>query len=382
MDDHNARYHLALLGAFPEATADAVKAEIAERIKQLGLKLGKDVSLFLGSPRGFNPRIDRCCAALCAQIDPGDEAMIEQLISRRVPLIPVASSQERFAEEFPGKLGALNGLPMTHSAGMLASVLLEAGSLIPRQRRVFLSYRRKESTEAALQLYTALCARQYDVFLDTHGILPGEHFQEVLWQRLCGSDVMVYLDTPEYFESRWTDVEFNRASVRKLAMLRVGWPGVAATHTQVISGEVQLKDLDLGTNGHIEEHALSEILDKIELFRTKSVALRYSNLIGKLTHSLKDAGGEILGVSSRRGLMASINGQTIVVYPELGVPTSDSLYEATLEHHVPPVAVVYNEEGIEERKWRAQMEWLTERLDKHVRLVKANSAGYTFVDWT
>lgn len=45
MDDHNALYHLALLGDFPEATADAVKAEIAERIKQLGLKLGKDVSL-------------------------------------------------------------------------------------------------------------------------------------------------------------------------------------------------------------------------------------------------------------------------------------------------------------------------------------------------
>ncbi|KJZ64362.1 toll/interleukin-1 receptor domain-containing protein [Pseudomonas fluorescens] len=381
MDDRNARYFLALLGDFPSDVADAIKAQLRDRIAELGLELGKDVTLFEGSPRGFNPRADRCCAALCAAIDTSDEAVIERLIHKRVPMIPVGSCQDNFSTEFPGKLGLLNGLLLSESPSILALSLLEAAALIPRQRRVFLSYRRKESTDAALQVYAALCARQYDVFLDTHGILPGEHFQEVLWQRLCDSDVLIYLDTPEYFESRWTEAEFHRASLRDLAILRVGWPSVTATNTAVITGEVQLSETNFIDNRHLTQDVLASILDKVELLRTKSVALRYSKLIGTLAKSLEGGDGKIVGYSSRRGLMVAMNGKSIAVYPELGVPTSQTLYEATLEDHVPPVAVIYNDIGIQDRKWRAQMDWLSEKLDRHVRLVKANEAGFQFIDW-
>ncbi|MGE8327921.1 toll/interleukin-1 receptor domain-containing protein [Pseudomonas urmiensis] len=377
----DARYSLALLGDFPTAIADEIEAAIQERISVLGLELHKDVTLYRGKPRGFRPKHDRCCAALCARIDAKDEAQIERFIDQRVPLVPVASDQDNFAIEFPGALGALNGVPMTQSPAILAASLLEASSLIPRQRRVFLSYRRKESTEAALQLYTELCALQYDVFLDTHGILPGEHFQEVLWQRLCDCDVLVYLDTPTYFEGRWTDLEFSRASLRKLAMLRVGWPRVEATNIHLISGQVQLQDSDLAANGHIQPDAMTKILESIELFRSKSVAIRYQDLVGKLTASVEAAGGKVLGASSRKGLVVSVKNEEIVVYPELRVPTSESFYEASLEEHSPPVAVIYNEEGIEERTWKAHMKWLGDRLDGHARLVKANTAGHRFQDW-
>jgi len=381
MEDQYPRYSLALLGDFSADTADAIESVIAEKIEALGLEFGEDVTLYRGSARGFNPRIDRCCAALCARIDPSDEGVIERLMYREVPIIPVARTRESFAAEFPGDLGVLNGLPLTDGPALLAHSLLEASSLVPRQRRVFLSYRRIESTEAALQLYAALCARQYEVFLDTHGILPGEHFQEVLWQRLSDSDVLVYLDTPGYFESRWTDLEFNKASLRNIGMLRVGWPKVAPRHTRLISGEVQLAEADFLENGNIGDSALATILNTIEFCRTKSVAQRYADIIHKVTCSVEAAGGRIIGRSSRRGLVVSIRDQVIVVYPELRVPTSESLYEATLEDHLPPVAVVYNEEGIEERKWVAHMSWLTARVKKHVRLVKANASGNTLLDW-
>lgn len=132
------------------------------------------------------------------------------------PLIPIASKSKHFAEEFPGKLGELSGLALNLNNGpTIAVALMESASLIPKQRRIFLSYRRAESTKVALQLYAALSALQYDAFLDTHEILPGEHFQEVLWQKLCDSGVMVYLDTPKYFTSRWTTAEFSRATSNK-----------------------------------------------------------------------------------------------------------------------------------------------------------------------
>jgi hypothetical protein len=93
----------------------------------------------------------------------------------------------------------------------LAAALLECVGLLRPQRRVFISYRRVESANAALQLHEALGSRGFDVFLDTYDVRPAEDFQAIVWHRLCDSDVMVMLDTPGYFGSRWTAAEIGRA---------------------------------------------------------------------------------------------------------------------------------------------------------------------------
>src|SRR3546814_19005773 len=55
-------------------------------------------------------------------------------------------------------------------------------------------------------------------------IRPGDPFQDVLWHRLVDSDVMVMLDTPTYFDSRWTRQEIGRARAKEIQVLRVIWP--------------------------------------------------------------------------------------------------------------------------------------------------------------
>lgn len=378
-------YCLALLGNLPEKFAAALKEQISVRLADLGLTLGKEVSLFEGDLVHFDPAVDRCSAALCFSVqgrgNPHNEAAIGQLIKRRVPLIPVASCKDNFAAEFPGKLGGLNGLEMTGGLGSLAMALLEGASLLPKQRRVFLSYRRAESTNAALQLYAALSARQYDVFLDTHDILPGEHFQEVLWQRLCDSDVIVYLDTKEYFDSRWTKQEFAKATMRGLCVLRVGWPGVESRAGQTACGEVRLPEQSPNAMGQLEDAELTQIMDIVEMLRTKSVAQRYSRLIGKLRNSIEEYDGEILGYSVRRSMIVKIAGKRIVAYPEMGVPTSTALHDATLDFHMLPVAVVYNQAGIKDRRWRAHMQWLNESVTDQVRLISTDDACSEFIEW-
>src|SRR3546814_3711382 len=99
--------------------------------------------------------------------------------------------------------------------------MLECVGLLRRQRRVFVSYRRVESRAAALQLPDLLASRGFDVFLDTHDIRPGEPFQDVLWHRLVDSGVSVMLDTPTYFDSRWSRKEIGRASAEEIQGLRV-----------------------------------------------------------------------------------------------------------------------------------------------------------------
>lgn len=383
MDDRAPLYCLALLGNIPEGFAAAIREALIARLLDLELEVGRDVSLFEGNPSDFllQLSIDRCCAALCFEIGADQEAAVEKLIKRRIPLIPVATSLATFPAEFPGKLGALNGMEMGTNRNALAVALLEAASLVPKQRRVFLSYRRTESTEVALQLYAALSARQYDVFLDTHKILKGEHFQDALWQRLCDSDVLVYLDTPGYFESRWTTQEFAKASLRGLCVLRVGWPDVVSKVQQTVCGEINLPQEALKPGGGLREVELAQIIDKVELLRTKSVAQRYSRLIGKLRTSIDECNGEILGYSARRSVILSVGGKRIVAYPEMGVPTTFALHEATLDAHQPPVAVVYNQVGIKEHGWRAHMDWFGGHVTGFVRLVSTDDAGWAFLEW-
>src|SRR3546814_16825784 len=67
------------------------------------------------------------------------------------------------------------------------------------------------------------CVPGFDVFLDTHDIRPGDPFQDVLWHRLVDSDVMVMLDTPTHFDSRWTRQEIGRERAKEIQVLRVIW---------------------------------------------------------------------------------------------------------------------------------------------------------------
>jgi len=153
----------------------------------------------------FNPDQQRSSAAIFFGGENPPLANVAKLLERGIPLLPIASDVNRVSEEIPELLRPLNCLAYTANGPQrVATALLECAGLLPRQRRVFVSYRRGEARDAALQLFDALSARLFDVFLDTHGIPPAEDFQTMLWHRLCDSDVLVMLDTPGYFESRWT----------------------------------------------------------------------------------------------------------------------------------------------------------------------------------
>lgn len=384
MSANRTLYELAILGDAPTALRDAIVAALTERVAELGLELGVTVSLFEGAPQGFRPGGELCAAALCFRVPDSAGESLRWLVNRNVPIIPVATEAKAFAAEVSPVLASLNGLSLDCAdARALANALLECASLLPRQRRVFLSYRRTESTEAALQLYAALSARLYDVFLDTHGIYPGQHFQEVLWQRLCDSDVLLFLDTPGYFQSRWTEAEFGKAQWRGVAVLRAAWPGVeldsraqlATTH------ELALSDFSAGT-GQLKKSAIDALCDSVERVRTIGVTARYQLMISTLAGSIQRGGGHIKGTSLRRSLIVSLpGGKEIAVYPTLGVPTTYHLHDATRAGQPPPVAVLYEEAGVEDREWHAHMAWISQYLNKAVRLVDSYRSGLVFQDW-
>lgn len=119
-------------------------------------------------------------------------AGVDELLKRGTPIIPIATEPGTISAELPDRLKVFNCLTFSGDGPMrIGTALLECLGLLPRQRRVFVSYRRDEAKESALQLFNFLSSKIFDVFLDTHGILPAEDFQGVLWHRLCDSDVLI-----------------------------------------------------------------------------------------------------------------------------------------------------------------------------------------------
>lgn len=377
-------YELAIFGdALPEVI-EQIKEQVNVRLQELGLKSPEHVSLHVGPPSEFQRSTDRCGAALCFPIKHEEVARVMSLMEGGLAVIPVAPTKNDLGKVFGPAIGALNGIGIDE-LGIDGAVLalFECASLLPRQRRVFLSYRRAESTEAALQLYAALSERQFDVFLDTHDIHPGKHFQEVLWQRLCDCDVMLFLDTEKYFESRWTEAEFGRASWRGIPLVRAAWPGVSLNARAQLATSVRLTNDDFDASvSQLNQATIDRLCDAVEDARTRSVASRFTQLTSTLVDSVKRGGGKVEGVSLRRSLIVTTPaGKRIAVYPALGVPTSYTLYDATRDDHPPPVAVVYDDGGIDERDWKAHMDWISKHVKGVVRLVSSYRAGWDFNDW-
>lgn len=380
----DASYHLAVFGTPPEDVIGEITQELDARLAILSLRLGEDVALYVGMPEQYDATSGKCTAALCFPLPEGQDRYVVNMMANGIPVIPIASRLEILSIEFPPTISVLNGLGRDKAdTALIVNCLLECASLLPRQRRVFLSYRRTESTSVALQLYAALSARQFDVFLDTHDILPGEHFQEVLWQKLCDSDVLLYLDTPDYFNSRWTTAEFGRATWRGTSIQRVGWPGVPLDDRSQISSDLQLTAKDFAEDRLLmKDECIARICRSVEDLRAESVATRYNLLMDALRVSIRRSRGEIEGCSLRRSFtVKTARGQRISVYPALGVPTTHTLHDATLDQHVRPIAVVYDNEGIEERGWSSHMDWIGQYLKDDVRLIGPYGSGWKFEDW-
>lgn len=296
-----ALYQLAVLGSPTDAQISEVEEVVGTAVGMFNLRLGHEVGWEV-RPEAFNPDQQRSSAAVFFGGENPPLANVAKLLERGIPLLPIASDVNRVSEEIPELLRPLNCLAYTANGPQrVATALLECAGLLPRQRRVFVSYRRGEARDAALQLFDALSARLFDVFLDTHGIPPAEDFQTMLWHRLCDSDVLVMLDTPGYFESRWTSAEFGRALAKGISVLRVGWPDCTPSARTATASRAELlpEEVDAAT-GRLADSAVERICLQLEEVRSQSHAVRSVNLVSNLRNAIQTIGGQLVGVDRTR----------------------------------------------------------------------------------
>jgi TIR domain len=325
-----ALYQLIVLGAPSDEQITELEKFVSQAVQLFGLRLGQEVAWVI-NPTVLS-ELQKATAAVFFGGNNASQANLQSLLQQNIPILPVVSSLTNVRQEIPSVLRSLNCL--SYEAGgaqRVATALLECVGLLPRQRRVFVSYRRDEARQAALQLFDKLSARFFDVFLDTHGIAPSEDFQAMLWHRLCDSDVLIMLDTPNYFASRWTSAEFGRALAKGISILRIAWPNVTPALCTATASLVALRVQDVDrTTGQMTDAAIARICLQLETVRSQSHAVRNLNLVSNLRFAVEKIGGRVAGVGINKAVYIQLaDGRDVVVYPTVGVPTSTTLHDAT-----------------------------------------------------
>lgn len=382
-------YELAILGTISDDDQAILTTTLAKMLADFDLHLGAEVMIRDGA--SLHDR-DIYASTVAVYFGGGphiDVDAAETLIGASLPVIPVIGPHEDMAVAVPDKLRYLNMLRRRADDPQLeelAAAMLECLGLLRKQRRVFVSYRRIESRLAAVQLHDALASRGFDVFLDTHDIRPGDAFQDVLWHRLCDSDVMVMLDTPTYFESKWTVQELGRARAKEIHVLRVVWPDHRPSRFTDLAETIYLAPGELqAQEGPITGARIDEIVIAVERLRSRSIASRQMSITGKLRADVERIGGSIEGIGAHRAIAIRLpDDRKIWAFPVVGIPTAETLNDvADKAKHAAAgerPALVYDSVGIR-GAWEAHLQWLDQQI-KAVQAVKVHEAGYIFAAWS
>jgi hypothetical protein len=384
------KYQLSVLGQEGNVRVSECAARLVTAVGHACDKLGMNPKKFLVTvqPGVGDPVIDGRMPAVgvffgfvtSPALSTADAKRLKEHVSDGVLVIPVVESLTNFSAMVPPELTSLNGLSLADCGGdfeRLAARVLEGFGLLREKRRLFISYRRVESSGVAAQLYEALDAAGFDVFLDTQGVIrPGEPFQEILWHRLADTDVAVLLDTPGFLASRWTEEELARANTSNIQILQILWPGQTDGATAAFSTFHPLSKDDfatadtLGPAAHLTDAEVAEIVDEVEGLRARAFGARHAFLVREFAIEARNEGLQVLTTLERNLILSTPGGSKVLVMPAIGVPDAERyetlgrLHQRDLDegktYGQPPI-LLYDQTGIRSR-WLQHLGWLNENI--------------------
>ena len=280
----------------------------------------------------------------------------------------------------PPQIAHLNGISVADCGNdfeRLAARILEGFGLLRERRRLFISYRRFETSGVAAQLYEALDASGFDVFLDNHGVLrPGEPFQDILWHRLADTDVALLLDSPGFLASRWTEEELARANASNIQILQILWPGQTEAAAAAFSAFYPLESQDfeqtetLGPVARLQDTSIAAVVDAVEGLRARAIGARHAFLVREFLLEARNAGLSVHSTLDGALIVSGPGGQRVLIQPAIGVPDAEryEILEELLQRETslgqtysPPPILLYDQTGIRER-WLKHLNWLNGNL--------------------
>ncbi len=282
---------------------------------------------------------------------------------------------DNFKNEMPDFLSNQNGLKFDDNIKKICNLVLEGFELLRKNRKVFISYKRSESSNIAIQLYEALEQNNFDVFLDTHSVDKGEDFQEELWHRMTDCDVILMLNTKEFLKSEWCNKELEKAHIKRIGIVHLIWPDCEFEDFAHLAYSKKLLNRDFDkpifsdlTKGRLKGEILQEIVNLIEGARARNLASRQDSLITDFTQAAHNNKMDVNLQYSRYITQDLSNGKRIVYIPTVGVPqsinchNSQKLISKIEKNQIESIYLIYDEMSIR-NYWLEHLDWLNNYLD-------------------
>lgn len=369
------RYQVILLGSLTSISDDIVKL-FYDTLKELNLQslfyviiksldfdlkyMGNQPTfvLYFGDLKGEQVDVD----------------LVDKLMKDGNIILPIF--YDSFKKEIPTILNNQNGLKYNDSENeKIVNLILESFGKLRSTRKIFISYKRDESTSVAIQLYEALEKNNFDVFIDTHSIKQGEPFQDELWHRMTDCDVIVLLNTPKFLESEWCEKEIAEASVKQIGVIQLIWPNHKLEKMAEVCFPVQLKKEDF-VSEIFDNKGVSRLIDaivigivqKVESVRARNLASRQDNLITEFLNAARK-NGKTVNIQPERFITEEVGSNKRRIFiPSVGIPQSidcnqsSELKKEIKEFSVDEVYLIYDDVRIRE-KWLRHLTYLNEYLD-------------------
>jgi hypothetical protein len=308
-------------------------------------------------------------------ISDSDLTILNTLIGDSAFILPVVPELDDFPKLVPKELLPINGFKLNSEDHIdaLVSCILEGFSLLRLARRLFISYRRKESRAAAIQLYEYLDQRGFDVFLDTHSIRPGEPFQDELWHRMVDTDVVVLLNTPDFLGSIWTTEELAQASAMSIGVIQLIWPKYTPSSMAALCQPLYLSESDFDAGlyadpkAQLTDKTLITIAAEVESLRARSLASRQDNLIKEFNAVARKEKKTAVLQPEKFFTVETSAGTEVAVIPTVGVPQaftynqSEELVKRIREHKTKEAFLLFDQRNIKEQ-WQKHLSWLDQYL--------------------
>ncbi len=221
--------------------------------------------------------------------------VIQAALAGDVAILPVVRADEggSVTENLPESLKCLNVVSWEQDGVAVATSLLRMLGLVEAERRVFISYRQRETLEMATQLHTTLVQRGFDVFLDRFSVEPGVDFQRRLEEDLGDKAFVLLLESDGLVESKWVQHEIAYAHAHRIEILALTLPD-CTNRVRVIDNAFrhELAEGDVTGDGLLSADALARTLDTVELAHARALRRRREQIFGSVTQKLRMEGCE------------------------------------------------------------------------------------------
>ena len=218
---------------------------------------------------------------------------IHKALANGFPVLPVirASDEGSVRDSLPAQIAHLNAVDWDRDRAFAVATIMRMLGLVEDERRLFLSYVRRDTADVAGQLHRALQERQFDVFLDRFSVPPGDDFQRRLTEDLADKAFMLLLESDGVRDSPWVQHEISYALTHRIGVLAVTMPNVAADREAPVEEafRFRLSSDDLDGNG-LTPGALNALLERVECSHARALQRRREQLLGSLIDRLEAAG--------------------------------------------------------------------------------------------